>query len=192
MIQPKHFDLVTIGGGFAGLCVAVRGAELGLLTAVLEAGTDESYPCSSRWAGGISHVPYHDVKLSPDELLTAINRQTSGETDLNWRPRLPPMPAARLTGWRAEAAAFTQGGPLAGTALRWRRRAGRSPGRIGRVAGRTGCSANCGGSRWPTQRPSAGGFSGIRMPGTAEAQEARTRPMQCEPQGGSATLSSLG
>ena len=35
---------VTIGGGFAGLCTAVRSAELGLRTAVLEAGTDENYP----------------------------------------------------------------------------------------------------------------------------------------------------
>ena len=81
MNEPTHFDFVTIGGGFAGLCAAVRGAELGLRTAVLEAGTDECYLCSSRWAGGIFHVSYHDVKLSPDELLDAINRQTSGETD---------------------------------------------------------------------------------------------------------------
>jgi fumarate reductase flavoprotein subunit len=78
MNDPTHFDLVTIGGGFAGLCAAVRGAEFGLLTAVLEAGTDESYLCSSRWAGGIFHVSYHDVKLNPDELLAAINRQTGG------------------------------------------------------------------------------------------------------------------
>jgi hypothetical protein len=32
MNEPTHFDLVTIGGGFAGSC-----------TAVLEAGTDASY-----------------------------------------------------------------------------------------------------------------------------------------------------
>ena len=69
MNEPTHFDLVTIGGGFAGLCAAVRGAELGLRTAVLEAGTDGIYLCSSRWAGGIFHVSYHDVKLSPEELL---------------------------------------------------------------------------------------------------------------------------
>ena len=68
MNEPLHFDLVAIGGGFAGLCAAVRGAELGLRTAVLEAGADEGYLCSSRWAGGIFHVSYHDVKLSPDEL----------------------------------------------------------------------------------------------------------------------------
>jgi fumarate reductase flavoprotein subunit len=56
MGESLHFDLVAIGGGFAGLCAAVRGAELGLRTAVIEAGTDENYLCSSRWAGGIFHV----------------------------------------------------------------------------------------------------------------------------------------
>ena len=38
MSEPIHFELVAIGGGFAGLCAAVRGAELGLRSAVLEAG----------------------------------------------------------------------------------------------------------------------------------------------------------
>src|SRR2546423_6196386 len=76
-----HFDLVAIGGGFAGLCAAVRGAELGLRTVIIEAGAEEGYLCSSRWAGGIFHVSYHDVKLSPDDLLAAINRQTGGEAD---------------------------------------------------------------------------------------------------------------
>ena len=61
------FDLVAIGGGFAGLIAALRGAELGLRTAVLEQGEDERYLCSSRWAGGIFHVSYHDVKLPPAE-----------------------------------------------------------------------------------------------------------------------------
>ena len=61
MNEPRRFDLVIIGGGFAGLCAAARGAELGLRTAVLETGTDENYLCSSRWAGGIFHVSYHDV-----------------------------------------------------------------------------------------------------------------------------------
>ena len=43
MSEPLHFDLVAIGGGFAGLCAALRGAELGLRTAVIEAGTDDNY-----------------------------------------------------------------------------------------------------------------------------------------------------
>src|SRR6516164_7035788 len=111
MNEPMHFDLVTIGGGFAGLCSAVRGAELGLSTAVLEAGTEQGYLCSSRWAGGIFHVSYHDVKLSPDELLAAINRQTSRETD----PELAAVIAANAghtVDWLAsQGAVFTQASP---------------------------------------------------------------------------------
>ena len=81
MAEGAEFDLVSIGGGFAGLVAALRGAELGLRTAVIEKGDDERYLCSSRWAGGIFHVSYHDVKLPPAELKAAIERATSGETD---------------------------------------------------------------------------------------------------------------
>ena len=74
----QQFDLVAIGGGFAGLIAALRGAELGMRTAVLEQG-DAGYQCSSRWAGGIFHVSYHDVKLDKPGLITAINAATGGE-----------------------------------------------------------------------------------------------------------------
>ncbi len=112
MNEPLHFDLVAIGGRFAGLCTAVRGAELGLRTAVLEAGADESYPCSSRWAGGIFHVSYHDVKLSPDELLAAINCETSGETDQELAGTIA-ADAGRTVDWLArQGAAFTQASPI--------------------------------------------------------------------------------
>ena len=124
MNKPAHFDLVAIGGGFAGLCAAVRGAELGLRTVVLETGTEQGYLCSSRWAGGIFHVSYHDVKLSPDELLAAINRQTSRETD----PELAAVIAANAghtVDWLAsQGAVFTQASPT-GIASRWHRRAPR-------------------------------------------------------------------
>jgi fumarate reductase flavoprotein subunit len=112
MNEPTRFDLVTIGGGFAGLCAAVRGTELGLCTAVLEAGTDDSYLCSSRWAGGIFHVSYHDVKLSADELLAAINRQTSGETAQELATAIA-ADAGRTVDWLAsQGAVFTQGSPI--------------------------------------------------------------------------------
>ena len=81
MAGQVEFDLVSIGGGFAGLVAALRGAELGLRTAVIEKGEGERYLCSSRWAGGIFHVSYHDVKLPPAELKAVIERATSGETD---------------------------------------------------------------------------------------------------------------
>ena len=112
MNEPLHFDLVAIGGGFAGLCAAVRGAELGLRTAVLEAGTDEGYPCSSRWAGGIFHVSYHDVKLGPDALFAAINRQTGGETDPDLAAAIA-ADAGRTVDWLAhQGAVFTQASPI--------------------------------------------------------------------------------
>jgi fumarate reductase flavoprotein subunit len=112
MNETTNFELVAIGGGLAGLCAAVRGAELGLRTAVLETGTDESYLCSSRWAGGIFHVSYHDVKLSPDELLDAINRQTSGETDQELAAAIA-ADAGRTVDWLAsQGAVFTQGSPV--------------------------------------------------------------------------------
>ena len=112
MTEASQFDLVAIGGGFAGLCAALRGAELGLRTAVLEAGPDDGYLCSSRWAGGIFHVSYHDVKSSADELRAAIDRQTGGETD----PELAASVAGnagRAVEWLArQGAVFTQGSPI--------------------------------------------------------------------------------
>jgi fumarate reductase flavoprotein subunit len=112
MNEPLQFDLVPIGAGFAGLCAALRGAELGLRTAVLEAGSDESYACSSRWAGGIFHVSYHDVKLSPDELLAAINHQTGGAADQELAAAIA-ADAGRTVDWLAgQGAAFARASPI--------------------------------------------------------------------------------
>ncbi|HEX3863965.1 MAG TPA: FAD-dependent oxidoreductase [Stellaceae bacterium] len=110
-VNPE-FDLVAIGGGFAGLVAAVRGAELGLRTAVLEKGADDRYLCSSRWAGGIFHVSYHDVGLDPAELVAAINRATGGEAE----PELAAAIAedcARTVDWLAsQGANFTSASPI--------------------------------------------------------------------------------
>lgn len=112
MDDTLNFDLVAIGGGFAGLCSALRGAELGLRTAVLEAGADEGYLCSSRWAGGIFHVSYHDVALETEALVAAINWQTRGEAD----PALAAAiaeDAGRTVDWLAsQGAEFIQGSPI--------------------------------------------------------------------------------
>src|SRR5205823_6482993 len=90
------------------MCGGAR-RRTGLRTAVLEAGTDEGYLCSSRWAGGIFHVSYQDVKLSPDKLLAAINRQTSGETDQQLAAAIA-ADASRTVDWLAsQGAVFTQG-----------------------------------------------------------------------------------
>ncbi len=112
MTEDVEFDLLSIGGGFAGLVAAVRGAELGLRTAVIEQGADEGYLCSSRWAGGIFHVSYHDVKLPPAELVAAIERATSEEAE-------PELAAAiaedcgRTVEWlAAQGAHFTSASPI--------------------------------------------------------------------------------
>jgi len=109
--EPE-FDLVSIGGGFAGLVAALRGAELGLRTAVLEAGAGERYLCSSRWAGGIFHVSYHDVRLPPAELVAAIGRATGGEAE----PELAAAIAedcARTVDWLvAQGAHFASASPI--------------------------------------------------------------------------------
>ena len=112
MSEHPDFDLVAIGGGFAGLVAALRGAELGLRTAVVEQGTGEHYLCSSRWAGGIFHVSYHDVKLAPTELVAAIERATGGEAE----PELAAAIAedcARTIDWlAAQGARYASASPI--------------------------------------------------------------------------------
>jgi succinate dehydrogenase/fumarate reductase flavoprotein subunit len=57
MNEPMHFDLVAIGGGCARICAAVRGAELGLRPAVLEASTERGVSVQLALAGGIFMSP---------------------------------------------------------------------------------------------------------------------------------------
>jgi fumarate reductase flavoprotein subunit len=66
------YDLVTIGGGFSGLVTAARAAELGLKVAVLEARTEDRYPCSSRYTTGVSNVMGLAILADPDVLYRAI------------------------------------------------------------------------------------------------------------------------
>ena len=112
MAGQVEFDLVSIGGGFAGLVAALRGAELGLRTAVIEKGEGERYLCSSRWAGGIFHVSYHDVKLPPAELKAAIERATSGETDPELATAIAEDCARTVDFLAAQGAHFTSASPI--------------------------------------------------------------------------------
>ncbi len=66
------YDVVTIGGGFSGLVTACRAAELGLKVAVLEARTEDRYPCSSRFSTGVSNVMGLAILAEPDVLYKAI------------------------------------------------------------------------------------------------------------------------
>src|SRR5579863_6200694 len=67
-----QFDIIAIGGGFSGLIPACRAAEAGLSAAVLEARSEERYPCSSRWSTGVANVMGLPVMAEPDRLFRAI------------------------------------------------------------------------------------------------------------------------
>ena len=69
-------DIIVIGGGLAGLAVANRAAELGLHPIVLEQGGDPQYFCNSRFAGGLLHVAFKDMRAPPDDIIAAIEAQT--------------------------------------------------------------------------------------------------------------------
>jgi succinate dehydrogenase/fumarate reductase flavoprotein subunit len=72
------YDLVTIGGGFSGLVTAARAAQLGLKAAVLEARTEDRYPCSSRYSTGVSNVMGLPILSPPDALYEAILSGSGG------------------------------------------------------------------------------------------------------------------
>jgi fumarate reductase flavoprotein subunit len=67
-----QFDLLAIGGGFAGLTPACRAAELGLTSAVLEREEAESYRCNSRYTSGVFVVMGRHALAPPEELEKAI------------------------------------------------------------------------------------------------------------------------
>jgi fumarate reductase flavoprotein subunit len=67
-----QFDVITIGGGFSGLIPACRTAEAGLSAGVLEARSEERYPCSSRWSTGVANVMGLPIMAEPDRLFRAI------------------------------------------------------------------------------------------------------------------------
>ncbi|MBV9827302.1 MAG: FAD-binding protein, partial [Alphaproteobacteria bacterium] len=81
-------------------------------TAVLEKGADDGYLCSSRWAGGIFHVSYHDVELDPPSLRAAIDGTTGGEAEPELAAAIAED-AARTVAWLgAQGASFAQVSPI--------------------------------------------------------------------------------
>jgi fumarate reductase flavoprotein subunit len=78
------FDVVCVGGGFAGLITANRCAQLGLRAAVLEKQSEPAYLCNSRYTTGIAHILFQDMRLPADKLYDIILNGSGGEAD----PRL--------------------------------------------------------------------------------------------------------
>jgi fumarate reductase flavoprotein subunit len=68
-------ELVVIGGGLAGLSCAARAAELGASVVVFEQGTEEQYPCNSRYSGGMFHLDYRDIDTPTDALAASLLRE---------------------------------------------------------------------------------------------------------------------
>lgn len=81
MNAVQSWDLVVVGGGYAGLVAANRAAQLGRRVLVLEAGKEELYPCNSRVAGGVLHISYQNLSDPPAALAQAVREITGGTAD---------------------------------------------------------------------------------------------------------------
>jgi fumarate reductase flavoprotein subunit len=79
-----QFDLIAVGGGFAGLTAACRAAQLGLKVAVLEKETADRYLCNSRYTSGVCNVMGHYMLSPPEEL----ERLIMAGSDNTARPEL--------------------------------------------------------------------------------------------------------
>ncbi|AQV99179.1 FAD-binding protein (plasmid) [Cupriavidus necator] len=71
-----HTDVVVVGAGIAGLTTALRLAEQGVNTLVLERGQAGNYLCNTRMAGGAFHVAHQDVADDSALILRAITNRT--------------------------------------------------------------------------------------------------------------------
>jgi succinate dehydrogenase/fumarate reductase flavoprotein subunit len=110
--MPEQFDVVVVGGGIAGLTAANRAAQQGLKVALLERGSDERYPCNSRYSGGVLHIAMHNVKDPPEKLLDVINDATNGKADRALAMALATT-AGRAVDWlREEGAKYIRVGQI--------------------------------------------------------------------------------
>ncbi len=72
------FDLITVGGGFAGLVSACRAGQLGLKAAVLERESAERYACNSRYTTGVFSVMGQPARSPAEHLVDTLLRGTDG------------------------------------------------------------------------------------------------------------------
>jgi len=101
------FDLIAVGGGFAGLTSAVRAVELGLNAAVLERSVGEIYMNNSRVATGVTHVSFLHPDTPPDEIHDQILTASAG-TAREDLARCFANNAARTLAWLSDhGAAFS-------------------------------------------------------------------------------------
>jgi DNA invertase Pin-like site-specific DNA recombinase len=85
MNEPTHFDLVTIGGGFARSC-----------TAVLEAGTDASYLMLTA-LGGLAEFERDLIRARTSE---GCERAKARGVELSRKPKLTEHQRREAIRWR--------------------------------------------------------------------------------------------
>lgn len=118
MGQPRApdsaiYDVAAIGGGLAGLAAALRAAQFGCRVIVIEQGTEELYPCNSRYAGGWFHLALHDASADADWLVDRLLGIAPDDVDHDLIEAIARN-ARRALGWLANdgSARFIRGGPL--------------------------------------------------------------------------------
>ncbi len=103
-----QFDAVTVGGGFSGLIPACRAAEAGLSAAVLEARSEDRYPCSSRYSTGVGNIMGLPIMAEPERMFRAI-MDGSGANAHPAVARAMAENGKRAIDWLSQqGAAFTQ------------------------------------------------------------------------------------
>ena len=72
------FDVIAVGGGFAGMVTACRAGQLGLKVAVLEREIEERYRCNSRYTTGVFSVMGQPARSPMEHLAQTIMKGTDG------------------------------------------------------------------------------------------------------------------
>lgn len=80
-MTPAPYDVVVVGGGFAGLVGANRAAQLGCRVCLVEKGAEPDYACNSRIATGVLSVAHGDPRRTPEELYRALIEDSEGYAD---------------------------------------------------------------------------------------------------------------
>lgn len=129
-------DLLTIGGGLAGLSAANRAAEHGLSVLVLEAGEDARYLCNSRITMGFINVAMRNIADGPKALRLALENATRGCAEPELLDALATNAGAALAwlqrqgvrtmvgNWRPGSDAMLAPPSAIGAGLNWRGRGG--------------------------------------------------------------------
>ena len=103
-------DLVIIGGGIAGMTVALRARELGLEVLILEKGVG-LYPCNTRYTGGAFHICFHNIEDDPKTLQNAIIETTGGFADTELAEAVSTDAAAAVNWLRQQGIRTIKVGP---------------------------------------------------------------------------------